>query len=136
MADIMSKEKRSRLMSRIKASGTGIERAMLKGLRNRKIRGFKYLPKMFGKPDFCFPDKRLVVFCDGDFWHGYDFRRIRKKLAPFWATKIARNVKRDRLVRGRLERQGWGVVRFWEHDIEKNLNKCLNIIERHKGMKW
>jgi DNA mismatch endonuclease, patch repair protein len=75
-----------------------------------------------GKPDIVFPRDRVVVFCDGDFWHGRDWRQRGKKLASganaeYWVAKIQRNRERDREHNAALRRAGWFVVRLWETDI-------------------
>jgi len=74
-------------------------------------------------------EEKVLVFCDGDFWHGYqyDAKRLPKK---FWRDKIEGNMRRDRIVTRRLRADGWTVVRLWEHDIEKNHDKCLGKIRR------
>lgn len=87
------------------------------GLRYRKdVAG---LP---GRPDLVFVRARVVVFCDGDFWHGKDWEKRREKLAAgtnatYWIAKVARNIDRDREQEGALRSQGWTVHRFWESDI-------------------
>lgn len=75
-----------------------------------------------GRPDIVFTKQRIVVFCDGDFWHGRDLDRRLAKLAAghnavYWLAKVQRNVERDRLQTGALEASGWTVLRFWETDI-------------------
>ncbi len=89
------------------------------GLRYRKHAA--HLP---GKPDLAFASARLAVFCDGDFWHGRDWRRLRARLAKrhnpeYWLAKIGRNRARDRENNAALERQGWAVLRLWESDIKR-----------------
>ena len=64
----------------------------------------------------------MVVFCDGDFWHGRNWGRLREKLskgsnAGYWVTKIAANRERDHRVTQELLYLGWDVVRVWEKDI-------------------
>lgn len=122
-------------MSKIRASGTGIEKAMLGAFKRLHVRGYKYLPKMFGKPDFAFPFERIVVFCDGDFWHGYNYNSSKNKLPTFWKNKIESNMKRDRLINKRYKQEAWDVLRFWEHDIEGNLEKCLATINKHRKLR-
>jgi DNA mismatch endonuclease (patch repair protein) len=78
-----------------------------------------------GKPDVVFGRARVVVFCDGDFWHGRDLAARIEKLArghnaPYWVAKITSNVERDRRVTAALESAGWLVLRYWETDIKKN----------------
>lgn len=90
------------------------------GARFRK--NVKTLP---GKPDIVFLRPRLVVFCDGDFWHGKNWEERRRKLAvgsnaPYWTAKIERNRQRDRDNTSRLEADGWRVLRYWESDIHRD----------------
>lgn len=87
------------------------------GLRFRK--NVKGLP---GKPDIVFPRQKLAVFCDGDFWHGRDWKARRQRLArgnnpDYWTAKISRNRERDRENTLKLEAEGWSVLRYWESDI-------------------
>jgi DNA mismatch endonuclease Vsr len=75
-----------------------------------------------GSPDIVFTKRQVVVFCDGDFWHGRDLNRRLAKLATghnatYWLAKVQRNVERDRRQTGALEALGWTVLRFWETDI-------------------
>lgn len=75
-----------------------------------------------GRPDIVFPRERVVVFCDGDFWHGRDLDARVAKLAaghnaPYWVAKIRGNVERDRKHDALLAADGWDVLRFWEKDI-------------------
>jgi DNA mismatch endonuclease (patch repair protein) len=95
-----------------------LRRALWKeGCRFRKNRAD--LP---GKPDIVFSRMRLVIFCDGDFWHGRDWEQRREKLRrgnnpSYWVNKIRRNRERDHENQRRLEEAGWSVLRFWETDI-------------------
>lgn len=78
-----------------------------------------------GKPDLVFLGARLVVFCDGDFWHGRDWNALRRKLqsranAEYWVKKIQANRERDRLATARLRRGGWRVMRVWEGEVLKD----------------
>ena len=127
MADVFTPQKRSWVMSRIKGKNTKIDLKMKNLLSGLGCRYTMY-PKMFGNPDFALKRKRIVIFCDGDFWHGYKYykrKRLRKK---FWRDKIEGNMRRDRAVTKKLRAEGWSVLRFWEHDIQKNPEKCLRKI--------
>ena len=73
-------------------------------------------------------EKKVLVFCDGDFWHGYRYGRKKKLPKKFWRDKIERNMERDRKVTRKLRADGWSVVRLWEHDIEKSPEKCVGKI--------
>ena len=128
MADIFTPEKRSWVMSRIRSKDTKIEKKTASMLRKNKIR-YRRFPKVFGSPDFVV-EKKVLVFCDGDFWHGYQYGRKKKPPKKFWRDKIERNMERDRKVSRKLGADGWSVVRLWEHDIEMRPEKCVGKIRR------
>ena len=127
MADIFTPKKRSWVMSRIRSRDTGIEKKTAQLLRKNKLH-YRRFPKVFGSPDFAV-EKKVMVFCDGDFWHGYQYSRKKKPPKKFWRDKIERNMERDRKVTRRLRADGWPVVRLWEHDIEKRPASCLRRIK-------
>lgn len=129
MADIFTPEKRSWVMSRIRSTNTKIDLKMKEMLQENKIKSEMY-PKMFGNPDFVLKNKKIIIFCDGDFWHGYKYYEKKRPAKKFWRDKIETNMKRDIRITRKLRRDGWSVLRFWEHDIEKNLDKCMRKIER------
>lgn len=131
MADVFTKKKRSQIMSRIRAKGTGIEKTVFKFLRKEKIYFYKHYPKAPGKPDIALPTLKRAVFINGDFWHGYRFKtwqnRIPKK---YWRKKIAGNILRDKKHCRKLKREGWKVLQVWGHDvIEKPKLTCSKIAE-------
>jgi len=128
MADIFTSEKRSWVMSRIRGKNTKIEKKMKKILKDNKLK-FVQHPKIFGNPDFLVGNG-TAIFCDGDFWHGYDYENKKKPTKKFWKDKIQGNIRRDRKVSRKLRREGYSVLRFWEHDIEKRPHICLNRILR------
>ncbi len=115
-------------MSRIRSRDTKIEKKMAQLLRKKKMH-YRRFPKVFGSPDFIV-EKKLLVFCDGDFWHGYQYNRKKKPPKKFWRDKIERNMGRDRKVSRKLRADGWPVVRLWEHDIETSPEKCVGKIRR------
>jgi len=129
MTDIFSPQKRSWVMSRISGKNTKIEIVMKKILSSNRIK-YEMHPKMFGNPDFIISQKNIVIFCDGDFWHGYKYHDKKKPAKRFWREKIENNMKRDRRISRSLRGEGWSVLRFWEHDIEKNQEKCIRKILR------
>ncbi len=130
MTDIMSKQQRSKLMSRIRGRDTGIEKLLMLELKKQKVSRFKYQLKMTGNPDFVFPDHKIAVFCDGDFWHGYNFESRKPKLRKYWRNKISSNMKRDKDITRHLRKNGWKVIRIWEHQIRKNPASCVNKIQK------
>ena len=128
MADIFTPEKRSWVMSRIRSRDTKIEKKMAQLLRKNKIH-YRRFPRIFGNPDFAV-EKKVFVFCDGDFWHGYGYDKKKRPQKKFWRDKIERNMERDRKVTRKLRADGWSVVRLWEHDIEKRPQSCIGRIRK------
>jgi len=126
--DRFTKEQRSEVMSRIRSTGTRIELLMKEGLESRGI-GFRYQPKLFGKPDFLV-DPKVAIFCDSSFWHGRNWSKLKKKLSSaYWYDHIKKNRKRDAEVTKRLSREGYVVLRFWDKELEGSLGDCIREIE-------
>ena len=119
-------------MRQVKNKDSAIEIALRKELWKRGIRYRKNVSKVFGKPDLAFIGKKVAVFCDSEFWHGYDWENKQKEIKSrreFWIPKIERNMARDHEVNERLESEGWIVLRFWGKEIKKNVSACADIIE-------
>jgi DNA mismatch endonuclease (patch repair protein) len=101
--------------------------------------GFRYRlhgDSLPGRPDLVFTKQRLLVFCDGDFWHGRNLERRLVKLAEghnagYWVAKVRRNAERDRLQARELERQGWRVLRLWETDIVADASREALRVATH-----
>lgn len=127
MADVFSKKKRSEIMSKIRGKWTEPEKIVHGRLKAGKVR-HKMHPKMAGNPDVLLKDKNMVVFIDGDFWHGKDFSKRKDKLNEFWRNKIATNMTRDRRNNRMLRSEGWDVLRLWEDDIMKRPEWCIEKI--------
>ncbi len=125
----MSAEKRSALMSRIKGKDTGPEKALATAMNELGLSWEGHLREIPGRPDFIFRDQRIVVFVDGDFGHGWRFTVWRKKLSKKWEDKIDQNRRRDRRNHAKLRRQGWRIIRVWEHQIEQDLAACLSRVK-------
>lgn len=131
MGDVFSVEKRSWVMSRIRSKNTKIEVTMKELFTRNKIE-FEMHPKITGMPDFLV-GKNTLVFCDGDFWHGYDYKKGKIPKQKFWREKIERNMKRDKKIGRKLRREGWSVIRLWEHDISKRSDYCMRKVLRSIG---
>ena len=116
-------------MSRIRSKNTSIDLAMKQLLSDAGARFVMY-PKMDGNPDFAIPSRKVAIFCDGDFWHGYNYRNGKKLKAGYWRNKIEGNMRRDRKVSQRLRYHGWSVLRFWEHDLKKRSELCARKIKK------
>ena len=130
MADNLTPEQRSRCMSRIKGKNTGLERLVGAELIKRGLRFKKQVKSLPGKPDVVFPEQKVVVFVDGDFWHGYRFPQWERSLTRFWRKKIRSNRKRDRRNFAKLRKMGWQVIRVWKHTIEKDIDGAVQRIIR------
>ena len=126
-----------KIMSSIPSKNTEPELILRKALWKDNLRYRVNYKKLPGKPDIVFTKRRVVVFCDGDFWHGHNWAirglsSLDEELAgysDFWRTKILRNIERDAEVNQRLKEQGWTVVRLWESDIRANLDNCVKIVK-------
>jgi len=130
MADTLTKKQRSYCMSRCKGKDTDLERVVRSELHKRGLRFRKHTGKLPGKPDIVFGKAKVVVFLDGDFWHGYRFPQWVKTLPKFWRNKIGETRKRDRRNFAKLRRTGWRVIRIWQHEIERDLRGVVKKIVR------
>lgn len=128
--DIMSPEKRSAVMARIKGRNTGPEQMIAAVFLARRLEWEGHARDLPGRPDFVFREPRVAVFVDGDFWHGWRFPLWRDKLSEKWEAKIEGNRRRDVRNHRRLRRMGWKVVRLWEHQVEKDLAACVCRVVR------
>lgn len=119
-------------MSRIRSKDTQLEVKLRKELWSRGLRYRKNVKSVPGKPDIAFIGKKIAVFCDSEFWHGYDWdaRKVAIKTnREYWIPKIERNMQRDQEVNSLLEGQGWIVLRFWGSQINSELSVCADFIE-------
>ena len=85
------------------------------------------------KARHCIHRQKIAVFCDSEFWHGYNWEERKKDFKShqeFWIPKIERNMERDAEVTAKLESEGWTVIRFWGNEIKKNTAQCADIIEK------
>jgi len=121
----MSQEKRSALMAKIRGKNTGPERVIAGRLAALRLKWVSHDRSLPGTPDFVFSRQRVVVFVDGDFWHGWRFPLWKDKLSLKWELKIERTRQRDAAAHRKLRRNGWRVVRIWEHQIERDLDNCV-----------
>ena len=131
--DRLTPEQRHKNMVAIKSKETGIEVMLRKELWRRGLRGYrKNYKKLPGKPDIVFTKQKVAIFCDSEFWHGYDWENRKKDFKSrqdFWIPKIERNMERDKEVNEQLSSLGWVVLRFWGEDIKKDTKGCTDTIE-------
>ena len=131
MADDLTPEQRRKNMQAIRSKDTSIELRLRKALWDRGIRYRKNYKKLIGKPDIAVTKYKIAVFCDSDYWHGYDWENRSQRIKSnreYWIPKIERNMARDQEVNEALARDGWTVLRFWEWQIKKQLDDCVDEI--------
>lgn len=116
-------------MSKIRSQNTRVENLVFRVLRKRRVYFQKHYNKAIGNPDIALPGKKKAVFIDGDFWHGYRFSTLKQRLPKkYWLAKIERNVKRDRSYRAKLRKEGWKILRIWEHELHEKQDKTIDKI--------
>ncbi|MEL6974267.1 MAG: very short patch repair endonuclease [Bacteroidota bacterium] len=125
---------RSKQMSKIRGKNTKPELLFRKALWSE---GFRYrvdYKKLMGRPDIVLKKYNTVIFIDGEFWHGYNWEVRKKNIKTnreFWIPKIERNIQRDVEVNRTLRSQGYTLFRFWEKEVKKDLEGCLNKVIKH-----
>lgn len=130
--DKLTPEQRHKNMQAVKSKDSNIEVLLRKELWNRGLRYRKNVKTVYGHPDIVFVRKKIAIFCDSEFWHGYDWDNRKndiKSNREFWIPKIERNIQRDKEVTAMLEATGWTVLRFWGKDISKHCKDCADKIE-------
>jgi DNA mismatch endonuclease (patch repair protein) len=122
---------RSILMSKIRSTETKPEQKLRKFIWNLGVRYRKNVKKMPGTPDIVISRFKLIIFVDGEFWHGHNWEEKKDKIKSnrdFWIPKIERNMQRDEANNRYYKERGWTVVRFWESQIKKEFSTCVNVI--------
>ncbi|CAM4098339.1 very short patch repair endonuclease [Zobellia nedashkovskayae] len=125
---------RSKIMSKIKGKNTKPELAFRKALY---AAGYRYridYKKLIGRPDIVLKKYKTVIFVDGEYWHGYNWEERKPKVKTnreFWIAKIERNIQRDQEVNEELDRLGYKVFRFWETEVKKELDRCLDEVTQY-----
>lgn len=121
--------------SRVKNKNTTIKIRLCDALRNNGIISFVVdNSELLGKPDIVFHARKIAVFCDGDFYHGYNLEESKKKIKSnqeFWIDRIEKTISRDKSITKELENQGWTVLRFWGHEIKEDIDSCVDCILNH-----
>ena len=124
-------KKRSRMMSKVRNHDTKAEIKLRKFLWSIGIRYRKNVKLLPGTPDIVIAKHKLVIFVDGEFWHGHNWHRKIHELKSnrrFWIPKIERNMQRDHIVNNFYKRKGWTVFRFWEDEINRQFGVCIKTI--------
>ena len=126
--DIFTKKKRSEVMSKIRSRNTAPELFLRTALRENYMH---YQPKdILGSPDFGSKKHKIAIFVDGDFWHGYIWKKL-GKVPPrkYWQKKIQKNIDRAKKYNKMLKKDGWKVIRLWEHEVKKNGTNCIKLLK-------
>ncbi len=121
-------------MSRVKSSNSDIEQMLRKALWRHGVRYRKNVRSIYGCPDIACKKKKIAVFCDSEFWHGFDWENRKadfKSNQAFWIAKIERNIERDKEVTQALLERGWLVLRYWDSDVKKDCNACVKDIMQY-----
>lgn len=138
MADILSVEERSKLMSKIKNKDTGIEVLVRKRLFSM---GFRYrlnVATLPGKPDIVLKKYNSVIFVNGCYWHGHNCKdgHLPKSNIDFWKEKIGKNIERDQRNYKLLQDMGWNVIVIWECelvDLDSTIKRVVDsLISQNK----
>lgn len=125
-------EQISHNMRQVKSKDSAIELALRKELWSRGLRYRKNVKTVYGKPDIAFIGKKIAVFCDSEFWHGYAWEISKddfKSNRDFWIPKIERNIQRDKEVNEKLRSEGWIVLRFWGKEIMRDVSSCADVVQ-------
>lgn len=124
----MTKEQRSANMRAIKSRDTKIEVSLRKALWHQGIRYRKHYKICNCRPDIVITKHKIAIFCDGDFFHGKPTKYSVHTNSKFWNDKIKRNIERDLENTIELRDNGWTVLRFWESDLNENIEACIQQI--------
>lgn len=123
--------KRSKHMAKIKSKNTKPEVKLRQALYAKGFRYRIHNKKLPGNPDLSNKAKKVAIFVDGEFWHGYNWAVKKTKIKAnrgFWIPKIERNMQRDHENNAKLGQMGFRVFRFWEHEIKKDLGRCVGEV--------
>jgi len=130
--DRLTSEQRKKAMSHNRSRNTSIEVLLRKALWHKGIRYRKNVKALPGCPDIAITKYKVAIFCDGEFWHGKNWKKLKETIKTnrdYWIPKLERNITRDNANEKKLENMGWVVLRFWGNEITKNLNGCVDEIK-------
>jgi DNA mismatch endonuclease (patch repair protein) len=127
--DNLSKAHRRKNMQNIRSKDTKIELVLRSALHKKGFRYRIHYKKLIGKPDIVFPCSKVVIFLDSCFFHKCPYHFIEPKSnRKYWIPKLERNKIRAKEVNQTLKKQGWKVIRIWEHQVKRDLDACVRKI--------
>ena len=139
MADSVSKEQRSRNMSRIRSTNTSIEVKVRKYLFRSGFRYRKNVTALPGKPDIVLPKYKTVIFVHGCFWHRHEgcrYATTPSTNSEYWQQKFHRNIENDIRHSKELSEMGWNVITIWECELKKSFDDTMDrVIENLNAQK-
>lgn len=118
-------------MSKVRLKNGKAETILAKIIWHKGYRYRKNYKKLPGSPDIAILRYHIAVFVDGEFWHGENWEERKAKLKhnrEYWIEKIEENIARDKRVDAQLKELGWIPIHFWEKQVLKNTDECLNAI--------
>ncbi len=121
----------SKRMANVSLKGGSAETALAKALWHRGIRYRKNYRKLPGSPDIAITTAKVAVFVDGEFWHGEDWENRKARLKSnreYWIEKIEENIARDKRNNKSLQKMGWIPIHFWEKEVIKHLDDCVETV--------
>ena len=135
---LTAQEKISRYMRGNKSKNTKPELMLRKALWHGGLRGYRvHWPKAPGKPDICYPGRRLAIFIHGCFWHRCPYCQLSlpKTNSSFWQDKFEKNKIRDNQYQQLYREAGWQRIVIWECQLQQNLTGSVTLIqELHRGV--
>ena len=134
MSDVLTREQRHKNMQHIRSKNTKIEVILRKALWHAGIRYRKNYKDLPGKPDIAITKYKIAIFCDGEFFHGYDWDEQRPRIMKgdnglYWVDKIEKNMERDIEKDQELEIMGWYVIHFWGREIREKTDECVKTVK-------
>lgn len=118
-------------MAKVKLKSGTAEQLLAKRLWHLGYRYRKNDKRLPGSPDIAITKYQIAIFVDGEFWHGKDWESRKERLKrnrTYWIEKIEENIARDERVDQELRAQGWIPLHFWEKDVLKDVDLCLDEI--------
>lgn len=137
MVDVMTAEKRSALMSRIRGKDTAPELILRQLLWQKGLRYRLHDRKLPGRPDLVFAGRKVAVFVHGCFWHrheGCPYFRLPKTRTEFWDAKLQRNSERDLAAIRAIIDLGWRAGVVWECSIRRSAESASDALAHWIGM--
>ena len=132
MGELKTTPLRSKIMSQIHSKGGKGETLLAKKLWHEGFRYRRNYRKLPGTPDIVMTKYKIAIFVDGEFWHGYDLKKLKQRIHRnhnYWISKIEKNKARDKTKQAELESKGWVVLRFWEkNQVLKDVDSCIRRI--------